>query len=100
MNVTFQIGSLDLSKRLSAYAVQMEVSIVSTSFFPMTDAEAEALYGALNSSAVTVKFSNPYTKSVETRTMRVVSNLDAAFALKSIDGNVRYKGGTIQLRAR
>ena len=121
MDVTFQIGSLDLSKRLSTYAVQMEVSyarvlktldgvehavrspdraIVSASFSPMTDAEAEALYGALNSSAVTVKFRNPYTNTVETRTMRVVSNLNAAFALKSVDGNVRYKGGTIQLRAR
>ena len=64
MDVTFQIGSLDLSKRLSTYAVQMEVSyarvlktldgvehavrspdraIVSASFSPMTDAEAEAL---------------------------------------------------------
>lgn len=120
MNVTFQIGSLDLSKRISNYEVQMEVSyarvlktldgvehavrssdraVVSVSFSPMTDEEAAALYGALNSSAVTVKFSNPYTKAVETKTMRVVSNMNAAFALKSVDGNVRYKGGTIQLRA-
>lgn len=72
--------------------------IVAFSLFPMTEDEATAYCNALHASAIDVTFSDPYTKSDVTKTMRVTSNLDAAFALVSVDGKRRYKGGEIQLR--
>lgn len=44
------------------------------------------------------RFKASYTKTDVVKTMRVTSNLDAAFALVSVDGKRRYKGGAVQLR--
>ena len=119
MDITLKIGTLDVHERLSTYSVQREVSyskiivtlddeehaarskdryIVAFSLFPMTEDEATAYCNALHASAIDVTFSDPYTKSDVTKTMRVTSNLDAAFALVSVDEKRRYKGGEIQLR--
>lgn len=72
--------------------------VVSFSLFPMTEDEATAYCDALRASTVEVTFSDPYTKTDVVKPMRVTSNLDAAFALVSVDGKRRYKGGEIQLR--
>lgn len=119
MDITLKIGALDVHSKLSTYSVQREVSyskiivtmddeehaarskdryIVAFSLFPMTEDEATAYCNALHASAIDVTFSDPYTKSDVTKTMRVTSNLDAAFALVSVDGKRRYKGGEIQMR--
>ena len=68
------------------------------SLFPMTEDEATAYCIALRASTGEVTFSDPYTKTDVVKTMRVTSNLDAAFALLSVDGKRRYKSGEIQLR--
>lgn len=66
---------------------------------PMTEKEATALYDALNTFSVTVIYTDPSRNGVtSTKTMRVTSNIEQTFALKSVDGLRRYKGGEIQLR--
>ena len=113
MDITLKLGALDV------HSAQREVSygkiivtmddvehavrskdryVVTFSLFPMTEDEATAYCNALRSSTVEVTFSDPYTKTDVVKTMRVTSNLDAAFALVSVDGKRRYKGGAVQLR--
>lgn len=119
MEVTLTINGLDVHKTLSTYDVTKEISyrkvittldgvehpypaarktILSFSLFPMTDSESTSLYDALSSALCTVIFTNPHSSMNETRTMRITSNLESVFALLSVDGKRRYKGGTIQLR--
>ena len=119
MDITLKIGTLDMNKKVSAYSVKREITydkvvttmdgvehasrnkdryIVSFSFFPMTEIEATEYCSALSESTVSVTFTDPYTGNDTVKTMRATSNLDAAFALVSVDGKRRYKGGTIQMR--
>lgn len=119
MDISLKFGTLDVHNRVSTYSVQKEITypkvittmdgvehaarskdryVVSVSLFPMTERETEAVYQSLSAGVISVTFTDPYTMSDIIRPMRVTSNLDSAFALKSIDGNRRYKGGTIQLR--
>ena len=119
MDITLKIGTLDVHEKVSTYSVQREVNygkiivtmddvehaarskvryVVTFSLFPMTEDEATAYCDALRASTIEVTFSDPYTKTDLVKLMRVTSNLDAAFALVSVDGKRRYKGGEIQLR--
>ena len=119
MDITLKIGTLDMHKKVSTYSVQREITydkvvttmdgvehasrnkdryIVSFSFFPMTEIEATEYCSALSGYTVSVTFTDPYTGTETVKTMRTTSNLDAAFALVSVDGKRRYKGGTIQMR--
>ncbi len=119
MDITLKLGTRDVHEKVSTYNVRREVSyskvittmddtehaarskdryIVETSFFPMTEAESTAYYNALKSDTVSVTFTDPYSGADTVKTMRVTSDLEAAFALVSVDGNRRYKGGTVQLR--
>ena len=119
MNITLRFGTLDVHEKASTFNVRREVRyskvittmdetehaarskdryIVETSFFPMTEIEATEYCSALSESTVSVTFTDPYTGTDTVKTMRATSNLDAAFALVSVDGKRRYKGGTIQLR--
>lgn len=119
MDITLKLGTLDVHENVSTYNVRREVSyskvittmddtehasrskdryIVETSFFPMTEAESNAYYNALKGDTVSVTFTDPYSGADTVKTMRVTSDLEAAFALVSVDGNRRYKGGTVQLR--
>ena len=119
MNITLRIGALDAHEKVSTYNVRREVSyskvittmddkehaarskdryIVETSFLPMTEAEASEYYNSLMGDTVSVTFTDPYSGADIVKTMRVTSDLEAAFALVSVDGNRRYKGGTVQVR--
>ena len=119
MDITLKIGTLDMHKKVSTYNVQREITydkvvttmdgvehasrnkdryIVSFSFFPMTEIEATEYCSALSESTVSVTFTDPYSATDTVKTMRATSNLDAVFALVSVDGKRRYKGGTIQMR--
>ena len=119
MDIMLKIGTLYTHNKLSTYSVQREITydkvittmdgvehasrnkdryIVSFSFFPMTESEATEYCAALSGSTVSVTFTDPYTGTDIVKTMRTTSNLDAAFALVSVDGKRRYKGGTIQMR--
>lgn len=121
MDVTFKIGTLDLHSVLSTYNVRREVSyqdtittldnvehvfpnpprmIIEFELFPLTDLTATELYDNLSALIVSVTFSDPYSNAVISgKTMYVNSDFEAAFGLKSIDGNRYYKGGAIELRA-
>ena len=119
MDITLKLGALDVHEKVSTYNVRREVSyskvittmddtehatrskdryIVETSFFPMTEAESTEYYNALTGDTVSVTFTDPYSGADTVKTMRVTSDLDAAFALVSVDGNRRYNGGAVQLR--
>lgn len=119
MDVTLIVNGLDLSSKLSTYSVTEEVAyrkVITTlddvehpypgakrttitfSLFPLTDDESAALYSALSSLMFDATYTNQHKGVEETRRVRLMTNLESSFALKSIDGKRRYKGGTIQLR--
>ena len=120
IDITLQIGELDLSRFLSTYEVQYEVEyphlvtaldgtehgapryrpIVNFSLIPITDAQATALYTAISRMYANVTYTDTFMNEDVTADMRVTSNLQAAFGLRSIDGNRYYKGGVITLRQR
>lgn len=117
MDITLTIDGLALSSRLSTYSVTKEVTyrkiittldetehpypgkvrpIVNFSLIPGTEEEDEALYEVLEK----LVFNVTYTEKGKdvTSQMRLVSNLESVFLLKSVDGKRRYRQGTIQLR--
>lgn len=118
--LTLSIAGVDFSSSVSTYKVMKEVTykkiittlddvehpypgklrdILSVSFLPMTEAEATRLYTALNRLSVSVIYTDPSKSgATTTKTMRVTSNIEAVFALKSVDGKRRYTGGEIELR--
>lgn len=120
IDVTFKIGALDLSGLLSTYRVDYEAEyqtimtaidgteygsvryrpIVNFSLIPITDQQASELYSVLSGLNANVVYTDVFRNTDITADMRVTSNLQAAFGLRSIDGNRYYKGGTITLRSR
>lgn len=119
MELTFTVNGLDLHKKLSTYVVTKAIeypevvttldnvehpyfgkrrTIITFSLFPMTDLESSSLYDALADMVFNVTYQNPHTNAVETKRVRIVSDLESSFGLLSIDGKRRYKGGEIQLR--
>ena len=119
MDITLKLGTVDVHKKVSTYAITREVSygkvittmddkehavrskdryILSFSFLPMTEDEATTYCAALSETTVDVAFTDPYTGESLVKAMRTMENLEATFALVSIDGKRRYKGGTIQMR--
>lgn len=56
------------------------------------------IYTALAQTYCEVTYTDPWLGKDVTTTMRVVSDLQATFGLKSINGNIYYKGGDIILR--
>lgn len=119
MDVTYVIGSLNLSKKLSTFSVDREIKyrktiitlddvehniggssrpIVTASFLPLTDAEVKALYDELSKFTVPLTYTDPYIMRDVTRRMSLSSDLSQTFGLKSINGNWYYKGGNVILR--
>jgi len=119
MEVTLNINGLDVHRKLSAYKMTKDISyrkvittldeiehpypgaqksVIAFSLFPLTDAESTELYTALCDLIFPAVYTNPYTGMDESRRVRVISSIEAAFALLSVDGKRRYKGGQIQLR--
>lgn len=119
MDVTLIVNGLDLSSKLSTYSVTEEVTyrkvittldevehpypgakrtIIKFSLFPLTDEESAALYDALVGLIFQATYTNQYKRGDETKRVRLMTNLESAFALKSVDGKRRYKGSEIQLR--
>lgn len=120
MDITLKIGDLDLGPHLSTYSVNWEVTyqkvittldnvehpfaapkraVVNFSLLPLDDVLASSIYDALADQTQTVTFTDPYNASDLVRTMRLTSNLEAAFGLRSINGKRYYKGGEMQMRA-
>ena len=119
INVTFVCNNRNLASRLSTYKVTKvveNVKVITTldgvehpiqrtrdqitfSLIPFSDADATDDYNALSALVFSVRYTDPNTGTTRNRSLRVTSNLDAAFGLSSIDGNRYYKGGNIVLRA-
>ncbi len=119
MDVTLIVNGLNLSSKLSTYSVTEEVTyrkVITTlddvehpypgakrttitfSLFPLTDDESAELYSAISALVFDATYTNQYKSVDETNRVRLITNLESSFALKSIDGKRRYKGGEIQLR--
>lgn len=117
MDITLQLNGKSLSDRVLTYSVMREVTyqnvittldgtehpysgalrpILSFTLLPGTDDEDAALYEVLRNLILDVTYTEDGVDV--TRRMRVVSNLESVFLLKSVDGKRRYKSGTIQLR--
>ena len=120
MNVTLTINSRDFSGRLATYNVTKETAyqtlvttmggvehpagimsrdIITFSLWPASGTTASADYTALRPRIFSVTFTNPHTGETSTKQMRVDTDLEAVFGLKSVDNNNYYKGGEITLRA-
>ena len=120
IDVTFTINNTDMHAKLSTYKVTYAVEypriltaldgteygsarrrpIVTVSFIPLTDSEVNTYYNILKSSTLTVQYTDPHQNTTKSAVMRLTSNLDAVFGLKSVTGNRYYKGGEIVLRQR
>ena len=121
MNMTLTINGRDYSQRISTYTASREITyrkVITTlddaehaypatprptltfSLWPMHDAQERQFYDDLSALIISVTYTDPHDGAgTVTRNMRVVSNIDVAFALDSIDGHRYYKGGEITLRA-
>lgn len=116
------INGRDFSPRLSTYSVEQEVTyrkiittmdgtehysapqirdIVNFSLLPFDDETASEDYAVLSALALEVTYTVPTSQYAvkEFRKMRLSSNLEELFGLRSINGKRYYKGGTITLRA-
>lgn len=120
IDVIFKLNNIDYSGLLSTYKVTYEVeypSVVTAidgtehgvarkrptitfSLIPLSDAQTAALYTAIQSMNVSCTYTNPYSGATATGNMRVMTNLESAFGLKSVNGNRYYKGTAITLRQR
>lgn len=119
MDITLIVNGLDLNEKLSTYSVTEEVTyrkIITTlddvehpypgatrttiafSLLPLTGEESAALYSALSALMFDATYTNQHKGVDETKRVRLMTNIESIFALKSVDGKRRYKGGEIQLR--
>lgn len=120
IDVTFMIDDVDYSPLLSTYRTDKEVEYqevlttldgtergtaryrptITFSLIPLTDAQCKQLYYSLTRGDMEVVYTNPHTNETSISKMRVASNIEAVFGIKSITGDRYYKCGEITLRSR
>lgn len=119
MEITFVVNGVDMSGILSTYGISYEMSyrkiietldgvlhpypsktrpVITFTVIPRTDAENATLFAALSSLIFPVTYTNTMGTD-ETRNFMLDSNIENLFQLKSVDGNRRYRGSEIVLRA-
>ena len=119
MDITLVVNRLDLHSKLAYYNMSKEVTykkvittldgkehpskgikrdIITFSLLPLTDAESKSLYDAISGLIFEATYTDTYTDTDVQNTVRLVSNLESTFLLKSTDGKRRYLGEKIQLR--
>lgn len=119
MDVTLRINGMDLSNRLATYKVTQEATfqktvttldhaervfggffrpVITFSLYPLTDEESTQLYNALLPMVFQATFTQPYEGRDLDRQVRIATDMEASFALLSVDGKRRYTGGEMQLR--
>lgn len=118
--LTLIINGLDMSSKILTYAVYKiketsEVlqsmggteyafygdtqTEVTASFLPMTEEETAAFYAAASGGKFQMTYTDTYDGGkVETRSFRLMNNLESVFLLMSVDGKRRYSGSPIQVR--
>lgn len=120
IDVVFRINDVNYSSLLSTYQVTREVEyqdvvitmdgtehgmpryrpVVTFSLIPLTDSQCRDLYNSLARGNINVVYTNPQSGETAVSVMRLVTNIDAVFGLKSVTGNRYYKCGEITLRSR
>ena len=120
IDVTFRLNDVDYSSLLSTYHVTREVEyqevlttmdgtehgvaryrpVIIFSLIPLTDEQCRQLYNVLANGDIKCRYTNPQSNEISISIMRVVSDINAIFGLRSIDGNRYYKCGEITLRSR
>lgn len=122
MDVTLTINGRDFSSRLTQYGVEQEITypdlvttidgtehhgkphkrdIINFRLLMFDDNQAQEDYETLTASTLFVTYTNPQAPDqlkVE-RLMKVTSNLQATFGIRSWNSLRYYTGGTITLRA-
>lgn len=117
--ITLTVNGLDLSRKLSTYRTAKKVTYTDVlsaldgteypfpgatkteivfSLLPMTEEESAALYDALSGLVFQATYTDQHTWSDNTVDVRVISDIESAFLLRSVDGMRRYKGSAITLR--
>lgn len=122
MDVTLTINGRDFSSRLTEYGVEQEITypdlvttidgtehygkphkrdVISFRLLMFDDNQAKEDYETLTASTLLVTYTNPQAPNqlkVE-RSMKVASNLSAAFGIRSWNGLRYYTGASILLRS-
>lgn len=120
MDITLTLNGRDFSGRVDKYAVKKVIisgPVVTTldyvehapiqkhrdeirfTLIPSSDAVATLDYAALDDGVFSATYTDPNTSTNRTKNVRVTSDLNSVFGLKSVDGNRYYKQGEIVLRA-
>lgn len=120
MDITLTLNTRDFAPRVVSYEIKKVLEqgrvvktldktehtptavtrdVITFSLFPQTDANATADYNKLKDMQFSATYTDPYSNADVTKTVRVTSDLNAVFGIKSADGNRYYKGGAITLRA-
>lgn len=120
INMALTFNGYDLSPLLSTLSVSHNVEaaksmtaldgeefvasrrrvVIDFSLRPLTDAQLSAVYTALSAINGNATFTDPQTNQTQTLPVRVASNIDAVFALTSVNRKRYYKGTNITLRQR
>ena len=119
IDITLVANGLDLSEKLSTYSVNKKVSYsdvlsaldgteypfpaatkteITFSLLPMDEDETAVLYNALSTLIFSATYTDQHAGIDHTSNVRVISDIDSVFLLKSVDGKRRYKGSPITLR--
>lgn len=72
---------------------------ITFSLIPLTASQISTLREKLSAQEFSVTCTDPMRNSNVTKSMRCVSDLEQAFGINSIDGNIYYTGKEIELRA-
>ena len=120
MDITLTLNERDFSGRVSNYEVTHEPipskiittldsvehvtinkfrTVIKFRLIPSSDETANDDYTALSAGVFAATYTDPQAGGDRSQTVRLTTNLSAAFGLRSIDGNRYYKGGEITLRA-
>ena len=118
IDVTLTFNNISFGSLLSTYSVRHIVEVdrivttmdgaehvttrkrpeITFSLIPLTEAQVATVYRELSAIIGNVQYTDPNMGTTQSARMRVTSNLDAVFGIKSITGDRYYKGGTIVLR--
>lgn len=120
LDVTFTLEDVDYSQYLLSYDVSHEIeqrvnmtaldgteytvtqirpSII-FSLDPLSDEQSESLYRILSRNNIKVIYTDPYLGDNQFAIMRVTSEINSAFVIRSTGGNRYYRGDKITLRSR
>lgn len=119
IDITLTVNGLNLSSKLSTYRTNKKVTYtdilsaldgteyafpaatkteITFSLLPMDEDETAALYSALSTLVFQATYTDQHAGADRTGNVRVISDIDSVFLLKSVDGKRRYRGNNITLR--